>query len=427
MFLVYNTLLLIAFVIMLPVFLYRMFAMRKYRAGLKQRFGTLPEEIVGRLKGARPIWLHCVSVGESIAAAPLAKALKERHPDIPLVVTTVTDTGQRVVKEKMPFADAVFYLPLDLPWVVRKVVGMISPRAFVVVETEIWPNLFREMHRRGIPTVMVNGRISDRSAGRYKTASFFIEKVLRGVATFGMQSQLDADRITAAGADKGRVQVTGNIKYDQPAAVMGRKEKESLRRELGLEEGERLIIAGSTHEGEEDAVIDAFRRLKAFYPELVLLLAPRHPERLGRVEDILRENGVAFVRRTLATERRGEPVILLDTMGELGSLYALCDVAFVGGSLVNVGGHNLLEPAAWGKPVLFGPHMHNFREIAEKLLSAGGGRRIAGGEELERALEEMLVPETGESMGARGSGVVEENRGALQRTVEMVERFLSPM
>ncbi|MDH4101437.1 MAG: 3-deoxy-D-manno-octulosonic acid transferase, partial [Nitrospirota bacterium] len=319
---------------------------------------------------------------------------------------------------------AVFYLPLDLPWVVSKVVGIIAPRVFVVVETEIWPNLFREMHHRNIPTVLVNGRISDRSAGRYKAASFFIGKVLKGVAAFGMQSQVDADRITAAGAEKERVQVTGNIKFDQPAAVMGKKEKESLRRELGLEEGERLILAGSTHEGEEAVVIDAFRRLKAFYPELVLLLAPRHPERLGRVEEVLREKNATFVRRTLAKGRQGEPVILLDTMGELGRLYALCAVAFVGGSLVNVGGHNLLEPAVWGKPVVFGPHMHNFREISEKLLSAGGGRQVASGEELERALEDLLVSGTKESMGVKGLKVVEENRGALQRTVEMVERMM---
>lgn len=427
MFLIYNALLFVVLIIMLPVFLYRMLVMQKYRAGLKQRLGTLPEDLFARVKGLRPIWLHCVSVGESIAAVPLARAVKERYPDIPLVVSTVTDTGQRVVKEKMPFADAVFYLPLDLPWIVRKAVKTVSPRAFVVVETEIWPNLFREMHRQGIPVVVVNGRISDRSAGRYRAAAFFIRTVLQGVAAFGMQSRLDAERISAAGAAKERVAVTGNIKFDQAGVSMSTEEKDALRRELGLGDGERLILAGSTHEGEEAVVLDAFLSLKARRSDLAdlsLLLAPRHPERLGRAEEVLREKGVAFVRRTSAKKRQGEPVILLDTMGELGRLYAVCDVAFVGGSLVNVGGHNLLEPAAWGKPVVFGPQMHNFREIAEKLLAAGGGRQVLNAGDLENAFDELLVPAQAAEMGARGREVVEENRGALKRTMELVERFM---
>lgn len=424
MFIFYDLLLHFVLVLMMPVFVWRMIFLQKYRAGLRQRLGLFPDGFFSAIEGKRPIWLHCVSVGESIAAVPLARALKDRYPGAPLVVSTVTDTGNRVVREKMPFADAVFYLPLDLSRVVRKVVGIVSPRIFVVVETEIWPNLFHEMHRQKIPVMVVNGRISDRSAGRYKTASFFIGRVLKGVAAFGMQSRLDAERITAAGAPEERITVTGNIKFDQAGVSMSAEEKDALRRELGLGDGERLILAGSTHEGEETALLDAFINLRQRHADLALLIAPRHPERFVRVEEILREKGLSWIRRTKAFGREDEPVILLDTMGELGRLYAECDIAFVGGSLVNVGGHNLLEPASWGKPVLFGPHTHNFREITEKLLAAGGGIRVADSAELEGELERLLDTATAAQSGEKGRRVVEDNQGSLQRTVELVERHL---
>lgn len=425
MFLFYDLLLHFALVLMMPLFVWRMIFLQKYRAGLRQRLGLFPDGFFSAIKGKRPIWLHCVSVGESIAAVPLARALKERYPDTPLVVSTVTDTGNRVAREKMPFADAVFYLPLDLFWVVRRVVRLIAPEMFVVVETEIWPNLFREFSRAGVPVALVNGRISDHSAGRYKAAAFFMRHALDGVSGFGMQSPLDAERIAAAGAEKGRIDVTGNIKFDQPELVMSEAERVALRHSLGLRANERLLLAGSTHEGEETAVLDAFINIRQRHSDLTLLLAPRHPERFARVEEVLREKGLACVRRTKAAGREGEPVILLDTMGELGKLYAVCDVAFVGGSLVDTGGHNLLEPAGWGKPLIFGSHTHNFREIAEKLLAAGGGCRVEDAAGLQQAFEDLLLPETALAMGGKARGVVEDNRGALERTMALIGKVMN--
>ena len=410
----------------LPVFAGKLVTTPKYRAGLAQRLGFLPASELKGLVGREPYWIHAVSVGEVLAAVPLARAIKEREPDRPLLVTTVTATGQRTAREHLGgTADAVCYFPLDLPWVVRRVAGRIRPRLFVIMETEIWPNWIRHLHGRGTAVALVNGRISDRSYRGYRRIRFFLRRVLPMVDLFAMQGEEDARRVIALGAPPGRVHVTGSIKFDRDPRPMAEGERRGLRRSLGLPEQGPLLVAGSTHAGEEEAVLRAYVRLRARFPDLAMVVAPRHPERGGEVAALLQGAGVAWHRRTRPQGRR--PVLLLDTVGELSGVYAAADVAFVGGSLVPAGGHNILEPAAHGVPVLFGPHMENFAEIRRVVLERGGGAQVRDREDLARRLEGLLDrPDRRRAMGEAGMALIRENRGALRRTVELLEALLAP-
>ena len=371
-------------------------------------------------------WVHAVSVGEAIAAAPLVDGLRRLYPELPLVVSTVTETGAHVVRERYAALGEHRFFPVDLPGAARRAVRALRPAFVIVMETELWPNTLRALAARGVPVLIANGRISDRSYRRYRLVRGFMRRVLRDVRVFAMQSEEDARRIIALGADPERVVVTGNLKHEPAADAPGAVDL--WRRLLGLYAGQRVWIAGSTHRGEEAPVLAAHRAARAECPDLTLVLAPRHPERTAEVLALVAAAGWPAVRRSeLPREREPGAVIVLDTVGELATLYAIADVVFVGGSLVPHGGHNLLEAALRRKPVLSGPHTHNFRESTALLEAAGAALVVQGAEDLGRALGRLLADGALRAkMGEAGCEAAAARHGAVRETLELVRRFLGP-
>jgi 3-deoxy-D-manno-octulosonic-acid transferase len=418
MYALYSAVLGVGLLAYLPAFLARRRA--GYRGTLAQRFGRLGDGLPPEPR----CWIHAVSVGESAAAVPLVEGIRRRWPELGIVVSTITPTGARIVAERLAGTATHRYFPIDLPGPVRRALDAARPRFFVAIETELWPNFLRALARRRVPAMIANGRISDRSFRRYRRVRVLMRRVLADVTVFAMQTEEDARRIVALGAPPDRVVVTGNLKSDLlPEAD---PEEARWRQRLGLEAHTRLWIAGSTHRGEEAVVLDAFDRLRARHPQLALLLAPRHPERADEVEALLRERGLAAVRRSrLGAGAPAGAVVILDTVGELAALYALADVVFVGGSFVPIGGHNVLEPAMRGKPVLMGPHMSNFREGAELLQQSGGGLVVKDGPALEHALTRLLDdPEHARGMGEAARTAFAGRQGAVGATLELIGHHL---
>lgn len=373
----------------------------------------------------RATWIHAVSVGEVMAALPLVEALHARHPQWPLVVTTVTETGASVVRARLDGVAEHRYFPLDFPGAVRRVIDALDPAVLVCMETELWPNVLRELGRRAVPVMIANGRLSDRSFRRYARVRPLMRSMLAGVRVLAMQSDEDARRVLLLGAPPERVVVTGNLKHD--AGPAGAGAAELWRRLLGLAPGRPAWIAGSTHRGEDEAVIAAHEAGLARFPGLALVLAPRHPDRAAEVMALLRARGLPAVRRSeLTAPGMGDRVVVLDTVGELAALYGVADVVFVGGSLVDAGGHNMLEPARLGKPVLVGPHTGNFRDIAAILLEANGAAVVRDGAELGARLADLLADtERRAAMGEAGRRAAASRHGALLRTIELVERLVA--
>ena len=371
-------------------------------------------------------WLHAVSVGEALTAAPLVDGLRARWPALAIVMTTVTPTGASVVGQRLGDRVAHRYFPLDLPRPVARALDAVQPRFFIAMETELWPNFLRALARRGVPAMVANGRISDRSFHRYRRVRPFMRRVLQSIAVFAMQSEEDARRIVELGAPAARVTVTGSLKSDVPAPAPGAADRWTTL--LGLGPEEALWVAGSTHRGEETPVLEAYLTARAKHPALALLIAPRHPERVGEVEALVAARGLASVRRsTLTGARRDNSVVVLDTVGELADLYGAAALAFVGGSLVDTGGHNMLEPAVRGRAVLFGPHTSNFRESAQLLLDAGGALRVADGADLAKAVGALAAdPARRAAMGQAGARAVAARRGALEATLALVQAHLAP-
>jgi 3-deoxy-D-manno-octulosonic-acid transferase len=417
MYIIYNILLIITIVLSFPVILFKLITVPKYRGGMTQKLGRLRKGVMKAIEGSRPIWVHAVSVGEVMAAHPLIRELKKKYPHRKLVLSTVTVTGNFTARRRVPEADAVFYFPFDFPWIVRRVIQGINPQIVLVAETELWPNFFRELKRAGIPSAVINGRISPNSHRNYRKFKLFFSQVFDNVTLFCMQSEADAVRIRDIGADPEKVMVTGNLKFDQnlPKATSA---------PVSVPSGKQIITAGSTHRGEEAALLEVFKRLREKFPELLLILAPRHPERFDEVEGLINKAGYDCQRRT---KLKGpvKDVLLLDTIGELRSFYSLCDIAFIGGSLVKVGGHNLLEPAAMKKPVIFSRYMFNFKEISEALLSAGGGVMVKDKAELYVQIDNLLSDkELARTMGERAFSVIEMNSGAARKTIDAVGRLI---
>ncbi len=385
-----------------------------YRWG--ERFGLFTPP--GRTGG---IWIHAVSVGETQAAAPLIRALLDRYPELPLAITTTTPTGSQRVREL--FGNEVFhtYAPFDLPFAVKRFLTGVRPRLVVVMETELWPNLFHYSHLRNIPLIVANARLSRRSAHGYARIPWLIGPTLDEVTLIAAQGQLDAERFLSLGLDEGKLQVTGSIKFDikLPASLL--EQAEVLRRDLGTDRP--VWIAASTHEGEDEQILDTFDQLRHVLPNALLVLVPRHPERFAKAAELARDHGHKVRLRSERKPCAAEVAVFVgDSMGELPLFYAAADVAFVGGSLIPHGGHNPLEPAALGVPVLFGPHMFNFEEIAELLLEAGAARQIADKELLAANLLDWLQDANGrDDAGARGRRAVDANRGAMQRLLALIE------
>ena len=393
----------------------------EYRGRLGQRLG-----FVEPLPRGGCLWVHAVSVGEVQAAAALVQALRGLFPAMPVVVTTVTPTGAQ--RARSLFGDGVrhCYLPYDLPGSVRRFLERTDPRVAIILETEIWPTLYHALGRRGVPLVLASARVSTRSVDRYRRmASLFRDTLSHGIL-IGAQTAADAERFRAIGAASGRVRVTGNVKFDMEIPA----ESVAAGREFRARHapGRPVWIAGSTHEGEEEAVLAAHERVRERHPGALLVLVPRHPQRFEAVRSLLRRRGVAFAQRSAAeVPGAGHTVFLVDTLGELQMFYAAADVAFVAGSLVPVGGHSLLEPAVLGLPMLSGPHTHNAQDVAELFVQCGALGIVRSPEELaERVGRWFDDPEAARADGARGRQAVAQSRGAVGRLVAMVAPLLSP-
>jgi 3-deoxy-D-manno-octulosonic-acid transferase len=367
-----------------------------------------------------------VSVGEVLTARPLISDLKRRYPNLRMFLSTTTMAGQQLARRSVQDVDAVFYFPFDLGFVVRRTLNLVRPKLFIMMETEIWPNLLNECRRRGVKTAVVNGRLSPRSFSRYRMVRGFMRRVLDHVDRFLVQSEESARRFIDLGADPARVVVTGSLKFDSLDLSQARS-RDRVLRYFRVPASRPVIVAGSTMKGEETAVLRAFRRVRAALPNTLLVLAPRHPERFGEVEQLVRSEGWKTARRTdlaIDSEPRVD-VVVLDTIGELASVYQIGTVVFVGGSLVATGGHNVLEPAVFGKPIVFGPHMHNFAEIADAFVSNGAGVQLSGEQQLEESLLSLMSdPVRRARLGAAARALVEANRGAKEKSVTMLADLL---
>jgi len=424
-FFAYNLISTIGVILGLPFFLIKLITTPKYRPGAAQRLGFYPKEAIEKLRGEKVLWIHAVSVGEVIAALPLIRELRRRYPDRKIVVTTVTATGNRIAHSQAKEADVVLFFPFDLKPVVDKTIRLIHPSLFILIETEIWPNCIHALFRKKIPTLIVNGRISHGSFSGYRRVRFLMKRVLTEITAFSMQTGEDARRIISLGAPPDRVRNTGNIKFDISARPFPSEEQQKMRHDFLLPRKGPILIAGSTHRGEEEIIINIYRELRKIHPDLLLILAPRHPDRCNEVEGLLRQAGFPWQKRSRPEE--GKEILLLDTVGELSRLYGIATVAFVGGSLVPHGGHNILEPAVYGVPVLFGPHMRNFPEISKIMKARQGGIECNNTAQLRQAIEELLKDRIKrEAIGHAGRTIIEENQGALEQTLTLIDRLLSP-
>ena len=435
MYILYDILLHLSLLLLIPYFLFKMLFVGKYRKGILERFGFIDKEKIRRLSighagnSGKVVWFHAVSVGETKAALPLLKRFKERRPDVKVIFSTVTNTGNTVaMREGAQWMDSLIYFPLDFYWVVSRVVERLGPDAFVVVEKEIWPNILRVFKKNKTPVLVINGVISDRSFKRYSFFEFFFRRIFGNISYFLSQTEQDRSRAVALGVEPARCLVAGNIKFDITPAEWPAEERGAFISGLNIKDSDKIIVAGSTHAGEEEIILDTFKRLKQEFPGLRLIIAPRHPERFKDVEKLVGEKGLAVVRRTAVTPTSRIPhptshdVILLDTIGELCNIYSLATAAFVGGTLVDTGGHNLMEPAFYRKPVVYGPYLRGYLEMAEMLEKAGGGIRVNNGEGLFIKLRDLLNDKISrENIGMAAYNVVESNRGATEKCLKVLE------
>ena len=416
---VYSALLAGVLVLTLPYWLIQMMRHGKYRAGLRQRLGKVPEYLAGTQPS---IWVHAVSVGEVLAVSGLVKELRRRWPQHRVVVSTTTDTGQRLARKR--FGErAVFYFPLDFSFAIRPYLAALHPSLVVIAETEFWPNFLRLTAGSGARIAVVNARISDRSLPGYRRAGKLLGRVLKKVDLFLAQTGTDRDRLLEIGAPAERVQVTGNLKFDVPLPAAP-PIVTSLRTALGNAGAGPVIVCGSTVDDEEPLVLRAFENVLASYPRALLILAPRHPERFAEVAQILEKLGIKFWRRSLwSGEALNGGVFLVDTIGELAWLYALADVAFVGGSLVPRGGHNIIEPAQHGVAILVGNHTENFRDIVG-LFQGRDAVRVVGPAEFPLVLMELLSNDAERvALGRRAAETLKSQAGATARTVAALENL----
>lgn len=396
----------------------------KYRDSLRVRAGL---ELPRHLSGKPRVWFHALSVGEILSVVPLIKAFKERRPDFEIIVSSSTETGQSIAKKQLaPWVERFSYLPYDLPWVMECLVKRHKPSLFVLVETDIWPNLLQTLQRHRVPGVLVNGRLSPRSSRRMRRLSRFWGAVLRYFTYIFAQSAADGERYRALGVPAERIRVSGNLKYDAALLQAEAATAGGLCDLAGIEPGRLVWIAGSTHDGEEDILLRVHRKLRALYPDLLLILAPRQIQRTPRIKELCRGRGLTAAVRSRGQSARGKAVYLLDTLGELNRCYSLADVAYIGGSLVAFGGHNPIEAVVRGKPAVWGPHLFNFREIETDLIQSGCGRSVANSDELLDVVGRWLgQPNVREAMQSAAEQFLARHGGTSRILAGVLDELLS--
>lgn len=428
---VYNILFVSGFLLLLPKFLLRMAKRGGYARDFTQRFAHYQPDVVARLDEGRRLWVHAVSVGEIFVALKLMEQWRERRPDLRFVLTTNTSTGHAIAARQLNPRDVLLYFPLDVPAVIRRALDTIDPLALILVELELWPNLVRLSHERGVPVILVNGRVSDHSFKGYQRLRTFTRRLLPLVDVLCVQTKVDGDRLIALGARAERVKVLGTAKYDVATFdPSGESEARELLRRARINDTDLILLGGSTWAGEEQALLDAYKGLKTRYRNLVLVLAPRHVERTTAVLREIKDSHMSVVRRSELKDpehqvRARPQVFLLDTTGELKNFYACADIIFVGKSLTQHGGQNPIEPALYGKPIVVGRNMENFRAVVEDLRAAEAVVEVGDLQSLRRSLDDLCSnPARRSSLGEAAARLVREKVGATERTLDLLDALL---
>jgi 3-deoxy-D-manno-octulosonic-acid transferase len=425
---IYSLLYTITLLCAAPWYLWRYRDSRQLGAWLRERLGWLPARFQQKTTGA--IWVHAVSVGETLAAASLVRELRNRFPERPIFMSHVTPTGRAAGEKSIPWVDGRFYLPFDWKFAVRRVLRLLRPQALLILETELWPNLILEAHRAGTKVLIANARLSDRSSRGYARAPFLVRRLLEGVDAILAQSERDARRFRALGAPPGRVVTAGNIKFDAAPPAISQLARDCRQALLQLERTP-AVIAASTMPGEEPLLLNAWQQIIKAFPRAFLILAPRHPPRAGQVQELLEASDLKTVRRTalpstgMEQALQGADVLILDTVGELAGLFSIADLVVMGGTFVPTGGHNLIEPSRFGVPVIFGPSMHNFRDIATLFLGAQAGVQVKDSASLARTATALLRASDQRALiGRAAEQLVRENTGATRRILAAVQSAL---
>ncbi len=416
----------------LPVILLVLLAKKRSRVSLLERLGLFFRNDGVAHRGNPVLWIHAVSMGEAMAIVPLVFRIKEAYPESRVFVSTITETGRDVVLSKLQGFAEHLYLPLDYVAVITRVLNKINPHVFIFVDTELWPNLLRTLQRRNIPTMLINGRLSSKSFRGYMKIRPFMQHVIQSISLCAMQSTRDAERMRALGADVERVVMTGSIKCDQEPPHLNSELEKTLGAFVKRAGGKDVLVAASTHQGEEAALLSVYKMLLEEFPSLVLVLAPRHLNRVSEVEVLIRSHSFVPFRKTRLSndaphDGQSRRVLILDTHGELSAIFQFATIVWVGGSWVPVGGHNLIEPAQWGKPLLFGPYMDHVSEMAKMMVGSGGGIQVFSLEEMARAMAGLLG-DRGQrvQVGDAARQVVKDNQGALDHTVTALRSMLDP-
>lgn len=425
----YNFLFTFFLLLSSPYFLAKSLIQKQFRMALSQRMGFFEGLLTDQ-----NVWVHAASVGEVFCSALMIKRIKKEFPEVHIVLTTMTAMGNETAKNCLPEIDRILFLPIDHPFFLRVAIEKINPFLLLITETELWPNLLRFCGKHKIPIILFNGRISQRSFRGYLFLRFLFKECLKYVSLFLMQTEEDRKRIIEIGGEPQKTRVVGNLKFDQTIPPSSSKVADQMAQVLRIDKKKNVLIAGSTHPGEEEILVNLYKKLKREDPFLLLILAPRHLERLEEVERLLRKESLPWQRKTsiVLNSQLSKPeppgVILLDTMGELMSLYRLASVVFIGGSLVPIGGHNPLEPLFFRKCVLFGPYMFNFLEISQLLIQAGGAISVTGEEDLFLQLKHFFSDEEARrEVGERGYRFLKRHQGATERTMEEIRPFLHPV
>ncbi|MBU0952178.1 MAG: 3-deoxy-D-manno-octulosonic acid transferase [Elusimicrobia bacterium] len=417
MYFIYDLISFCAFVLLLP---YVLFKLQSKNTGLQWRHRL---GLIGNLPEGRYIWVHCASVGEVKVASLLIEELHKKMPDHKIVLSVITRSGYRVANDTVSSVKKVFYAPIDISLFVERTVMIIKPELFVLVETELWPNLIRLVDKSGAKIVTINGRISDKSYGAYKFLRFFIKKIVRKVDLFLMREQFDYDRIIELGAEKEKVSITGNIKYD--IIISDNIKKYVVEKEyFGFNGGNKIFVAGSIREGEEELIIKAYDDLLNNFPQLKMIFSPRHLERVPLVEEMLEKRNISYVKKSNFLELKDFQCLILDVYGELMKAYYVADIVFVGGSLLPFGGQNIIEPASLGKVVMFGPYTESFKEPADLLVKNNAGIRVKDTEEMKGVITDYLEdPVQFKQYSINAKKVINKLEGVTKRTVELIKKF----
>jgi 3-deoxy-D-manno-octulosonic-acid transferase len=429
MYILYNTILLLAAIIGIPYYLFKMMFTGKYRKSLIPKLGGRQAHILAGLKNVPRVWVHAVSVGEVTAAAPIVASLKQIRPEVEIIFSTSTETGQEMARRLVKDVTAFIYFPLDIPWVVRKIIRLAKPNVFTMVETELWPNFLKTCNEYSIKALMVNGRISPRSFRKYLFTKFFWKRILSTLSDAGMISRIDADRIENIGMDSGKIKILGNAKYDALAAMASAQLHKEIADLFNMRKDERFFVAGSTHQGEEEVVVQVYQGLIKKYPDFKLIIVPRHIERTKDVIELLHKYNlndvITVTEMNNGKSRQNERVILVDVIGVLFKVYSLAEVVYCGGSLVPKGGQNILEAAAWGKVIFYGPSMEDFTEEKGLLENVDAGVTIRNAAELlQEIIRALENPEELKQRGAQGQAIVVANMGAAARYADLINSYL---